>query len=129
MLYTYPIILSPASEGGFVVYIPDFDNYTEGENLGEAIKMAADAIGLLGIDMQDDGKEIPAPSSVHSLKGKPDDIITLVNVDFDEYRRKNDTRTVKKNCTIPSWLAYEAEKAGINFSQTLQRGLKIELKL
>ncbi|MBR4450925.1 MAG: type II toxin-antitoxin system HicB family antitoxin [Clostridia bacterium] len=129
MFSTYPVILTPTKEGGFVVYIPDFDNYTEGNTLGEAIEMAADAIGMLGIVMQDDGKDIPTPSQPNSIKGKKDDIVTLVNIDFDEYRRKNDMRTVKKNCTIPSWLAYEAEKAGINFSQILQRGLKVELKL
>ena len=34
-----------------------------------------------------------------------------------------------KNCTIPSWLNFEAEKAGINFSATLQAALKAELHL
>jgi toxin-antitoxin system, antitoxin component, hicB family len=34
-----------------------------------------------------------------------------------------------KNCTIPSWLNFEAEKAGINFSAILQAALKAELNL
>ena len=57
------------------------------------------------------------------------EIVTLVDVDFSEYRRKNDMRAVKKNCTIPSWLNFEAEKAGINFSAVLQAALKSELKI
>jgi hypothetical protein len=57
------------------------------------------------------------------------DVITLVDVDFAEYRRRNDLRTVKKNCTIPSWLNYEAEKAGVNFSTILQAALKQELHI
>ena len=56
-------------------------------------------------------------------------IVTLVDVDFAEYRRKNDLKTVKKNCTLPSWLSFEAEKAGINFSAVLQSALKKELKI
>ncbi len=38
-------------------------------------------------------------------------------------------RTIKKNCTIPSWLNFEAEKTGINFSAVLQTELKSELKI
>ena len=36
---------------------------------------------------------------------------------------------MKKNCTIPSWLNFEAEKAGVNFSVILTAALKRELKL
>ena len=86
--------------------------------------MARDAIGLVGIDMQDAGEEIPEPSSLDSVRDQEGDIYTLVDVDFDEYRKKHDNRTVKKNCTIPSWLNEEAMAKGINFSQVLQDGLK-----
>jgi len=46
-----------------------------------------------------------------------------------EYRRENDNRAIKKTLSIPSWLNSKAEKAGINFSQTLQKALKEELGL
>ena len=84
--------------------------------------MARDAIGLMGIDMQDDGKEIPIPNSKTYITEK-DDIVTLVDVDFMEYRRRVDNRAVKKNCTIPYWLSIEAERAGINYSRILQDAL------
>jgi hypothetical protein len=32
-------------------------------------------------------------------------------------------------CTIPSWLNFEAEKAGVNFSAILMAALKSELKI
>jgi post-segregation antitoxin (ccd killing protein) len=38
-------------------------------------------------------------------------------------------RAVKKNCTIPSWLNFEAEKAGVNFSAVLQAALKETLNI
>jgi predicted RNase H-like HicB family nuclease len=125
----YPIVLSQGSEY-IVVYVPDFDINTQGKNVADAMKMARDAIGLVGIDMEDDGEELPKPSALADVKKtNSSDVITLVDVDFAEYRRQNDLRSVKKNCTIPSWLSYEAEKAGVNFSAVLQTALKKELQL
>jgi len=129
MKTTYPIIISKGKER-LVVYIPDFDINTQGVDEADAMKMARDAIGIIGIDMEDENETLPVPSKFADIKKfTPSDIITLVDVDFYEYRRKNDMKTVKKNCTIPSWLSYEAEKAGINFSATLQAALKQELKI
>lgn len=129
MKNSYPIILMP-DQVGYVVCIPDFNINTEGNTLTEAIEMARDAIGVVGIDMEDDGEILPEPSAVSAVKtDSDDDIVTLVDVDFGEYRRKNDLRAVKKNCTIPSWLNFEAEKMGVNFSAILTAALKNELKI
>ena len=128
MKQSYPVILSP-DEPGYCVYIPDFDANTQGNNLTEAIEMARDVIGLLGIDMIDEKRALPAPSDLKDVKSEASDIVTLVDVDFAEYRRKNDLKVVKKNCTLPSWLCYEAEKANINFSQVLQTALKQVLNI
>lgn len=128
MKNSYPILLIPEDKG-FTVYIPDFDINTQGEDLTDAIEMARDAIGLMGIDMEDDGKALPTPRKLDTVKTTQGEIVTLVDVDFAEYRRKNEMRVVKKNCTLPSWLCYAAEKANINFSQALQEALKRELKI
>lgn len=126
MKQAYPVIFTP-DETGFTAFIPDFNINTQGDDLCEAIEMSRDAIGLMGIDMEDDKKVLPEPCKLESVKREPCDIVTLVDVDFAEYRRKNERRTVKKNCTLPSWLCYEAERANINFSQVLQEALKREL--
>ena len=124
----YPIVLSPGEEY-IVVYVPDFDINTQGKDMADAIEMARDAIGIVGIDMEDEEEALPVPSEVAAVrKDRDDEIVTLVDIDFAEYRRKNDLRSVKKNCTIPSWLNFEAEKAGINFYAVLQTALKDELK-
>lgn len=129
MKNTYPIILTP-DEVGYVVYIPDFNINTEGDTLTEAIEMARDAIGLMGIDMEDDHKELPLPSQLSAVTKESDaDIVTLVDVDFTEYRRQNDMRSVRRNVTLPSWLNAAAEKSGVNVSAILQRALKQELNL
>lgn len=83
----YPIILI-SEQTGFTVYIPDFGINTQGKDLNEAIEMARDAIGLMGIDMQDDGKEIPSPSNVTDIKARSNERIMLVDVDFSEYLKK-----------------------------------------
>lgn len=128
MKNTYPVILTPDTNG-YTVYIPDFDIYTQGADLTESIIMSRDAIGLKGIDMEDDGKALPIPSDVKGITTSDGGFVSLVDIDFLEYRRKNEKKVVKKNCTLPSWLCYEAEKANINFSQVLQIALKEELHI
>lgn len=128
MKSVYPVILKPEA-GGFVVYIPDFDANTQGETIADAIEQARDAIGIMGVDMEDDNKTLPIPSELKTVKAGANEIVSLVDIDFKEYRRKNEIKTVKKNCTLPSWLNYEAEKANINFSAILQAALKKELHI
>ena len=114
---------------GFMVYVPDFDINTEGKSLIDAIEMARDAISLVGITLVDDNQPIPPPTPIEAVKKEYDGFLTLVDVDFDEYRRKNDRRSVRKNCTIPAWLNDEAEKARLNLSKVLQAGLKFCLNM
>lgn len=118
----YPIVISKEEDGFFYVGIPDFDIATQGESVADSMEMARDAIGLVGIDLLDDGKELPEPNSTR-IEAEEGDIITLVDVDFVEYRRKVDNKAVKKNCTIPYWMSVEAEKAGINYSKLLQEAI------
>ena len=129
MKKVYPIIMAQGNDF-VVVYVPDFNINTQGKDYAEAMEMARDAIGIMGIDMEDEKEELPQPTPIWEVKPEnKSDVVTLVDVDFCEYRRKNDLRTVKKNCTIPSWLNFEAEKAGINFSAVLQAALKKELNI
>ncbi len=125
MKKVYPVILTP-SDMGYVVYVPDLEINTQGKDIIDAIEMARDAIGLWGITEEDLGRSIPEPSS-QLPEHAPDEIVTLVDIDFEACRRANDNRAIRKNLTIPSWLNDRAENAGINFSQTLQKALKQQL--
>lgn len=127
MKKAYPIILTPAEEGGYIVTVPDFDCATQGEDIAEAMYMARDVICIMGIDMLDDGKDIPEATPYDQIDAAPNEIKLMVDVDFTQYRREHDTRAVRKNCTIPSWLNDEAVAAGINFSAALQDALKAQL--
>ena len=117
----YPIILKRIDDG-YYVEIPDFDAGTQGKDIPEAMEMARDVIGLLGIDLEDEKKELPEPYS-RKIITEINDIVTLVDIDFSEYRKKVDNRAVKKNCTIPYWMSVEADKIGLNYSRVLQEAI------
>ena len=130
---TFIVDTKDASEHSFLVCVPDMEIFTEGDTFADAIEMARDAIGATGISMEDDRTELPDPSTQTEVTEKvkqytedvdfSEGILTYVDVDFDEYRRKIDTRTVRRNVALPSWLNYEAEHAGINVSRVLQEAL------
>ena len=133
----YPVFIKKDS-GVYLVYVPDMEIYTEGESFEDAIEMARDAIGLKGIDYEDDGKTLPERSApgdaIKKAKQDADEafdysdgILTFVDVDLVAYRNRVRNRAVKKNCTIPAWLSEEAERADINFSKVLQEALMQKL--
>ena len=128
MTIVYPILLTPAKEGGFDASVPDLLGvHTQGKDLAEAIFMVRDAIGMYLLYEQDSGGTIPTPSDPKSIKTDTEQILTLVDLDLDAYRRRHDNRAVRKNVTLPSWLNELAEQAEINFSLILQEGLKKRL--
>jgi len=97
------------------------------QDLPTAIAQARDALGLMGIDMEDDGRPFPKPTPLDRIKKKNDEIVTLVDADLSEYRKANERRTVRRNVSLPSWLDHEADKAGLNVSAVLQEALKLKL--
>ncbi|MCM1037976.1 MAG: type II toxin-antitoxin system HicB family antitoxin [Roseburia sp.] len=136
MKQVYPTFIVNAnddSEHPFLVCVPDMEILTEGDTFADAIEMARDAIGVAGISMEDNKEELPLPSdqadAMEKVKRDIEDIdfsagiLTYVDVDFSEYRKKIDTKTVRRNVALPSWLDYEAEHAGINVSRVLQEAL------
>ena len=124
MKKVYSVIITPPEKGEkyFNVYVPDCDLYTEGKDLSDAIAMARDAIGAWGITRED--LKLPIPES-KTLKPEleENEISALVDIDFAAYRKKEENRTVRKNCTIPLWLNNAAEAKNINFSAVLQQSL------
>ncbi|MCI9632003.1 MAG: HicB family protein [Ruminococcus sp.] len=136
MKQVYPTFILPVEDGSehpFLVCVPDMEIFTEGDSFADAIEMARDAIGLTGISMEDHKEELPMPSKQEKAKEMVKQfteevdyskgILTYVDVDFSEYRKKVDTKTVRRNVALPSWLNYEAEHAGINVSRVLQEAL------
>jgi predicted RNase H-like HicB family nuclease len=137
MKSVYPTFIAK-SDTMYLVYVPDMDIYTEGTDFADAIDMARDAIGLKGIDMEDEGIDLPIPSDTEGALKKArenaDDIfdfskgtLTFVDVDFLVYRKRMDNKMVRRNVTLPYYLNYEADKAHINVSRVLQEALQEKL--
>lgn len=129
MKIIYPVFFTQ-TETNVLIDIPDLGILTEGMNLSDAILMARDAIELKCVSLEDDKMEIPKPSELSALnvensafssEGKT--FVSLVDANPTEYRRKIDTKTVRRNVALPSWLNYEAEQAGVNVSRILQEAL------
>jgi len=126
MKQVYPVIFT-AADGGYVAHVPDMDIDTQGSTLIEAIEMARDAIGIMGIDMQDEGKDLPQPSKPEEVASESGEIVSMVDIDFTAYRRAQDMRTVRRNVSLPSYLNQKADELGINVSQLLQEALRERL--
>ena len=132
MKAVYPVIFTDV-DTNILIEVSDLGILTEANEEGkkkgtiaDAIVMARDAIGINALQLEDEGKELPKPFS-KAIEKEEGDIVRLVDVDIAEYRKKQDNRMVKKNCTIPYYLNVEAEKAGINFSRLLQDAIKEKL--
>ena len=125
MTRVFPAVLSTA-KCGYIVSIPDLEIDTQGTDIADAILMARDAIGLWGITQIDLGNKIPEPSTVEP-NHEHGELVTWVDIDFDEYRRRHDNRTVRRNITLPAWLDEAASKANINVSGFIQNALKAHL--
>jgi len=129
MKNVYPVFFTKTDDA-VLVEVPDLEILTEGKDMNDAIDMARDAIELKCVTMEDNKEEIPMPSAISVLDVKSgtfaadgETVISLVDIDSGEYRRKTDTKTVRRNVALPSWLDYEAEHAGINVSRVLQEAL------
>ena len=120
----YPAIFNVAEEGGYFITFPDFPEcITEGDNLQDAYEMTVDALGLAITGRLDDGEELPSASDLNAIDTTTGQSVVIVEFDIAEYRRKHNSKAVKKTLTIPEWLNEEALTAGINFSQVLQEAL------
>lgn len=118
----YFAIFHSAPEGGFWVSFPDFPEcFTQGESLEETYAMAVDALGLCVSDYT--SKDLPKPSRPSDITVPEGATLALVSLDLAAYRRKHNTKAVKKTLSIPEWLNEEALSLGINFSQVLQEAL------
>jgi len=128
VVYVYPATIQPEEDGRFSIWFEDLPGCaTSGETLPEAIMMARDAMGGWLDCAIANGDEIPSPSSLSTVNSESGQDVALIDMDLEAYRRENDQRAIKKTLTIPSWLNTRAERAGVNFSQVLQQGLKEHL--
>ncbi len=112
------------NNGKVYASIPDLKGcITTGNSLEDAIEQITDAASGWLVVAEDEGLDIPTATPQYQLTHNRNITYSLVYIDTITYRAKTDTRSVRKNVSLPAWMASLADKKGINCSQVLQEGL------
>ena len=99
-----------AEEGGFWVTFPDIPEcMTQGDDMAQAYEMAAEALGLALTCREEEKELIPNASQPDEIDVE-DGFLVVVEFDMLEYKRKHNSKAVKKTLSIPEWLNEEAMK-------------------
>lgn len=123
MRYTYTAVITP-EDGKCYVRVPDITGcVTTGKDVEDAVVQITDALSGCLVVWEDQGLAIPQATPQPEISHGAADVLTLISVDTIAYRAKTDTRAVRKNVSIPAWMANMAERRGINCSKVLQDAL------
>lgn len=123
MLYTYTAVISE-SNGTFYAKVPDIDGcITTANSLPEAISLITDALNLCLVVLEDENVTPAAPTPQCDIPHGASDTLTIIQADTIKYRSLTDTKAVRKNVSLPAWMATLADKRGINCSKVLQDAL------
>lgn len=126
----YPAIFHKAEDGGFWISFPDLPEcLTEGNDMQEAYEMSVDALGLCLTSRIAENEDIPTPTLPEDILLDSDSFLVVIEFDRIAYKKKTNSKAVKKTLTIPEWLNEEAISNNINFSQVLQEALMERLQL
>jgi len=121
-MVVYPAIFS--KDGDYIfVRIPDLKGgVTQGNDVIDAVNMSEDLIG----NLLEDQTTYPKPSDIDPTSLKTGEKLFYITVDLGAFRREF-SRTIRKNVTIPEYLNDMAKSQKINVSQVLTNALKNEL--
>ena len=103
--YVYPAIFTP-EDGGYVVAFPDFGGATQGEDVVDAIDMAADFLGFACWNAEHDHAELKKPTPLEEVAVPKNGFVNLVTADTEAYQKIID----RENNPIK----YAREQAGMN---------------
>lgn len=123
MRYTYTAVIT-TENGKCYARVPDITGcVTTGKDIEDAVAQITDALSGCLVVWEDQGLSIPQATPQPAIAHDAADVLTLVSVDTIAYRARTDTRSVRKNVSIPAWMANMAEQRGINCSKVLQDAL------
>ena len=81
------------------------------------------------LPIEKEQQPIPSASDPSSLSLEPDSFLVVIEFDMLAYKKRFNSRAVKKTLTIPEWLNEAAIDMGINFSQVLQEALMAKVQM
>ncbi len=128
MKYIYTAVFTPAEDGTeYYASVPDLPGcVTTGDDINDAIEQISDAAAAWLVVAEDKNMPIAPPTAQSAIAHAPGEAMSLIQIDTIAYRAQTDTRAVRKNVSLPAWMADLADKRGINCSQLLQESLRKE---
>ena len=111
---------------GISFEFPDFPGCypcADKEDTDMALKNAKEALALHIWGMEQDGDEIPQPTTITSLHLESNQIAVLIDVFMPPVRERINNKFVKKTLSLPAWLAAKADEDGVNCSKIFQNAL------
>ena len=125
MKYIYTATFEPNQDGSkYYCRVPDLPGcITTGNSIEDAIEMITDAASGWLVVAEDEGNDIPAPTPQQDLNIPKGTACSIIRIDTLTYRAATDTKAVRKNVSLPAWMATLADKWGVNCSQVLQDSL------
>ena len=110
----YPAVFLEEQDG-YSVRFPDLEGcFTEGDTLEQAYSNAFEAMGLF-FDDKGEKFAFPKASRPADIELAEGETVVLVEFDIDEYRKRFDSRKIKKTLTLSAWVNAAAEEKKINF--------------
>lgn len=126
--YLFPAVLTYEEGYEIAVTFPDLPGCaTSGETEQDAVNAGREALGLHLFGMEEDGDEIPTPSSAKKLEPEANEVVVMIDVFMPSIRQSQKNKAVNRTVTLPAWLNAKAIECGINFSQLLQDAIKREI--
>ncbi|MCL2050970.1 MAG: type II toxin-antitoxin system HicB family antitoxin [Lachnospiraceae bacterium] len=127
--YYYPAIFTYEEGKEIAVIFPDLCVATNGETEQEAFTMAKELLGCVMYGLEEDGEEIPVPSSLKDIAISDNECAVLVEVFMPSIRMAQINKSVNRTVTLPAWLNALALEKDVNFSQILQDSLREKLNV
>ncbi len=127
MLYTYTAVITE-HDGTFYAKVPDVPGcITTANSLSEAIDLITDALCGCLVVLEDEGIAPAVPTPQGDIEHESGAVLTIIRADTIKYRSATDTKSVRKNVSLPAWMSNLADKRGINCSKVLQDALLAKL--
>ena len=125
----YPALFHKAEEGGFWISFPDIPEcLTQGDDITQAYEMAVDALGLALTCREKEQQPFPNASDPTGITPEANSFLVVIEFDMLAYKKRTNSRAVKKTLSIPEWLNEAAMAKGLNFSQVLQEALLAKIQ-
>lgn len=115
-----------ADDGWYAIDFPDLPGtHAQCRDLKDVQKEAEESLCSFLLAARAVGEEVAAPSA--ALELKDGEMAVIITADLDAYKKRFDTRPVRKSVSIPQWMADGAERKGLSLSKVLQDSLSAQL--